>query len=445
MKELYKKLPLFIQHCVITLVNNYKYFQKFGAFPFFYPLSKVIRNIDVKSYNSGKSLEHLNGLIEYAVKHVPYYRDRKNDYPTLHSLDELDKLPILYKDTFKKNNHEFLSDEITRFNSYKFRTSGSTGTPLKGAIKNIDLKERLHTFLISLKKEGIDYSKRVARFPGADVARNSKVYRRDFINNHFLFSIYHLSNDRILDYYHGLNDHKIEILEGYPSTIISLMRLLKANKLKLPYVKNILTTAEKLLPHDREELELFFNAKIFDFYGSSEGSVYMYADKNGVYHNSDRVGYLECVNDNYQNVPIGVSGRMIVTSFLSKFTPLIRYDIGDYATISSNDNGIIEVAEVLGRQEDIFITPSGKSFGRFSLFLKYLPEGLLESQLILTQRSNKAELMYISICNIQLEEFKEFEKMLEKYLDVKFKIEYRRIEKFDKAQRGKLRAVVIKK
>src|SRR5690606_31470981 len=154
------------------------------------------------------------------------------------------------------------------------------------------------------KMENIDYSKPLARFPGADIARKGKVYRCDLINKHLLFSIYHLSNDRISEYHQALNYFKVEILEGYPSTIISLVRLLKANNLNLPSVKHVLTTAEKLLDYQREEIEDFFGLKVFDFYGSSEGSVYMFLTKEGYYLNCNQIGYFECVDENYNPVKI---------------------------------------------------------------------------------------------------------------------------------------------
>lgn len=438
-------LPVIIQDMIMTLVNNYKYYQKYGAIPFFRPLSKVIHRLDTKDFNKGGVLEKINSLIEYAVRHVPYYQENKEQYKTISSIAELDKLPILKKSSLKEHNTAFISNEKGRFNAYDFRTSGSTGTPITGAISNTDLQNRMTMFLISLKMEGIDYSRPLARFPGADVARSGKVYRRDIINEHLIFSIYHLSHERIGDYHHALNQHKIEILEGYPSTIFSLVRLLKTMGLQLPYVKHVLTTAEKLLDHQREEIEDFFGVKVFDFYGSSEGSVYMFSTKEGYYLNCNQVGYFECVDENYGPVAIGQNGRILVTSFTSHFTPLIRYDIGDYATIISNKDEIIKVSEIHGRQEEIFITPQGKSFGRFSLILKYLPPQVLESQLVLTQGANIARIRYISNAVLKDVHFKEFESKMNSLLEMNFIFEYEQVSKFDKSKRGKLSAVHIER
>lgn len=443
MKSIYQKLPVFIQDCILTCVNNYKYYQKYGAVPILRPLSKVVKQLNTENFNDRNTLSRINLLIKYATENIPYYQKNKNEYTTIKSISDLKALPVLKKTTLKEHNADFISKESNRFNSYKFRTSGSTGTPIVGAIKNSELKMRLTMFLTSLKMEGIDYSKPLARFPGADIARKGKVYRRDFINKHLLFSIYHLSKDRVIEYHQALNHFKIEILEGYPSTIFSLVRLLKTHNLKLPFVKHVLTTAEKLLDYQKEEIESFFNCKIFDFYGSSEGSVYMFLTKEGYYLNCNQIGYFECVDENYNPVKINETGRMLVTSFSSSFTPLIRYDIGDYATIISEKEGIIKVKEIQGRQEEIFITPKGKSFGRFSLILKYLPPQILESQLVLTQGKNKANVIYVSKTELNKNDFKDFEDKMNSLLEMNFIFEYEKVSKFDKSKRGKLSAVKI--
>ncbi|MFD0939113.1 phenylacetate--CoA ligase family protein [Pedobacter boryungensis] len=442
MRKIYSRLPLGLQNLALTLINTYKYYQKYGAIPLFKPLKGIVKGLDINAFNDDLTLTRINNLIKYATNNVPYYIKNRADYQTIKTLNDLEKIPVLKKGTLKEHNKDFISREANRFNSYSFKTSGSTGTPIFGAIKNSELKMRSLMFLTSLKIAGINYSRPLARFPGADLARNGKVYRRDFINGHMLFSIYHLSDDKILEYFRALNDYKIEILEGYPSTLVSLVRLFKAKNLKLPNVKNILTTAEKLLDHHRQELEEFFGIKVFDFYGSSEGSVYMFSTGEG-YLNCNRVGYFECVDENFAQVKINEVGKMLVTSFSSSFTPLIRYDIGDYATIISNEDDIIRVSEIQGRQEEIFITPEGKAFGRFSLVLKYLPSEIVESQLVLKQRTNKIKVEYISDREVNNIEFKEFEDRINSLLHMSFVFEYKRILKFDKSNRGKLSAVKL--
>tara|TARA_R100000306_G_scaffold15437_1_gene19753 strand:+ start:115 stop:1461 length:1347 start_codon:yes stop_codon:yes gene_type:complete len=443
MKNLYKYFPVFIQNLAITILNNRKYYQKYGAVPIFNPLNKVISKLDVSSLNDINTVARINNLINEAVENVPYYQENKAQYKPISSLDELKNLPVLNKDVLKTQNEKFISKKSNRFNSYYFRTSGSTGTPLKGAISLKDLRKRLSFFLISLKHENIDYSRPVARFLGANITGGSgAVFRKDFINNHLLFSIYDLSQDKIYKYFDALKKNNIEIIEGYPSTIYSLVKFLKAEGFKLPSVKHVLTTAEKLLDYQKEEIEFFFQTNVFDYYGSSEGSAYMFLTKKGFYLNTNKVAYFETVDNTYNPVQ-GEAGKMLVTSFTSSFTPLIRYDIGDICSIINNDNEIIKVNEIIGRQDDVYITPNGTEFSRFSLVLKYLPKEVVESQLKLYQQTNKAEIIYVANKKLPIAKFKAFHNKLNSMLRIDFDLSFNYLPKFQKINRGKLSAVKI--
>ena len=153
-----------------------------------------------------------------------------------------------------------------------------------------------------MKKFGINYSLKLGRFLGAEIADSKNVYRKDYINNHFFFSIYSLSESNIKKYYEAIEENKLEIIEGYPSTMYSLVKLLKSKNLKLTTVKNVITTAEKLLNYQREEIEKYFNCTIFDFYGSSEGSAYFYTNNKNGYSIASKLGVIELVDDNYNDL-----------------------------------------------------------------------------------------------------------------------------------------------
>tara|TARA_B100000963_G_scaffold121937_1_gene106341 strand:+ start:23873 stop:25213 length:1341 start_codon:yes stop_codon:yes gene_type:complete len=441
MKVLYKFFPVWFQHLIITIVNNYKYYLKYGAIPFYRPLKQIISELDSKNLNDNNVLERINQLLKYAVNNVDYYKQNKQKYKPLKSISEIKKLPVLKKSTLKKFNKKFISKESTFFNTYRFKTSGSTGTPIRGSISKKDLKLRHKLILTSFKDQNIDYSLRLARFVGADIADKKNIFRYDFINKHFLFSIYNLSQNNIIKYHKALKTNKIQIIEGYPSTIYSLAKLLKESNLFLTDVKHVLTTAEKLLDYQKIEIEKFFNVKIFDFYGSSEGSAYMFSKEN-FYLNSNLIAYFEVVDENYKDAKYN-DGQMLITSFTSSFTPLIRYAIGDLCRLKSINDQIIKVDEIIGRQDDVYISPDGIEFSRFSLILKYLPEEVLESELCLYQGKNKAILNYASDKPIELKSFAVFESKLNQSLNMKFSIKYQRVKFFKKINRGKLSPVKI--
>jgi phenylacetate-CoA ligase len=217
--------------------------------------------------------------------------------------------------------------------------------------------------------------------------------------------------------------------------------------LNISSVKNVLTTAEKLLDYQKEEIQSFFNCTVFDFYGSSEGAAYMFS-YGDTFVSANKVAIIEVVDEEYNPVAPGTLGKMLVTSFTSSFTPLIRYDIGDYCVVSksqSSDNNELLIDEIIGRSEDVFETQEGIIFTRFSLCLKYLPDSIIESQLRLKQRSKNVKVIYTKL-NEEIKNIKDFLPFEQKFMSMLGKdyvFEYEFVEKFNKASRGKLRAVII--
>ena len=136
-----------------------------------------------------------------------------------------------------------------------------------------------------------------------------------------------------------------------------------------------------------------------------------------------------------------------MTSFTSSFTPLIRYDIGDYCSVLNDKNqplDILKIKEIGGRSEDTFITQEGIHFTRFSLCLKYLPAYIIESQLILKQRSKKVLVEFLSVNeNYITKDFLPFENKFQSMLGNGYNFKYVKVIKFNKSSRGKLRAVRI--
>ena len=313
----------------------------------------------------------LKSLLHYSSQNTSYYsKIRKKNISSIKDFEE--QIPILSKEQVKKRINDFYSRDIFLNNYVKYSTSGSTGMPLRGFISKKDLRERYRLILSEVIKTGADLSKPYARFIGHDVTDGKGIHRIDFINNQLFLSVNDLSEkESIVSYYNVLKKKKIETIEGYPSTIFSLVKLLEKNKLSLPDIKFVITTAEKLLDRQKIDIEKFFNVKVFDFYGSNEGSVFAYSNKHGTYTVCDSTAYLEVLDNQNRFVGKGEEGRMIITGYLTKFTPLIRYDIGDRCKVKQikiNDDGSknYELEEIIGRGRNFVIIKWKKCLKVFS-------------------------------------------------------------------------------
>src|SRR5690606_30137882 len=81
-----------------------------------------------------------------------------------------------------------------------------------------------------------------------------------------------------------------------------------------------------VLPVHREVIGEVFGCRLVDQYASSEGAPFILECPSGRLHVHPLTGLFEVLDEN--GVPAR-EGEMVVTSFTTRGTPLIRYRIGD--------------------------------------------------------------------------------------------------------------------
>jgi phenylacetate-CoA ligase len=440
-----------MQNIAVTFQNSLVLHKKYGYIPFLGPLAKiqkdVLKNVKV-ILKEREELDEINALVSYAKTHTDYYKNNATDYPPIDNQSDIKKFPILLKSTLKKNLARFYSYEANGRDALVLSTSGTTGSPMKVKVCKTDLQRRYKIVLVTMLKYGFDLTRPYARFVGHDIFCKNSFTRKDILNNHYFLCIFSLNEKTVKDYCHALSVNKIEILEGYPSVIYLFAKLIERQGLAINPLRLICVTAEKLHLYQRETIERVFGCPVFDYYGSNEQSLYIYTCQEGKYHLSNETGFLEILDDFDVDVLPGEKGRMVVTSFTSRYTPLIRYDIGDACILSKTKEcrcgvGGIIIDEILGRDEDVFKTLGGRYVTRFSLVLKYLPSEVLESQIILQKDNPKIDLLYTADSPISSNRFYAFEEKLNSVVGLGYNIRYEHVEEIPISNKGKKRAVLI--
>ena len=453
--NIYRCLPDWCQDIAITIKNVGVYYKKYNAIPFIRPIGTVQRKLRGNpGYGSNISeldeVGKLTSLIEHAVNHVEYYKDRKALYYNPLGIEDISNYPLLEKIDLRSNLDKVVSLKANSRNSVPFKTSGTTGTPLRGRIKISDLQLRFNIVLKSMNDFGLDLSKPYGRFLGAHVSDGKRVYRRDMINKHIIFSMYHLSAAYTDIYIRAINKYQLETLEGYPSVLYALALLIESEGGKTNSVKYVCTTAEKLHGYQKTKIEAVFGCKVFDYYGSSEQSSYIYMCPFQNYHNSNIISHLEVLDTEGKKTLPGHQGNMVVTSYTSTYTPLIRYKIGDSVLLSANQVcecgvGGLVIDEIIGRDEDAFLTLDGRSVSRFSLVLKHIPGNVFRAQLVLSNNQSNIELRYETLDNksINRGQFENFYKKLVLMIGNGYTIVYTHEEDIPLGKNGKFKAVII--
>jgi phenylacetate-CoA ligase len=80
------------------------------------------------------------------------------------------------------------------------------------------------------------------------------------------------------------------------------------------------------------------------------------------------------VDEKGDQVPSGKTGRIVVTDLHNFATPLIRYDIGDYAEVGlacSCGRGLPTLAHILGRERNLILMPDGSRHWPLVGYAKY--------------------------------------------------------------------------
>lgn len=149
----------------------------------------------------------------------------------------------------------------------------------------------------------------------------------------------------------------------YPSNLGALAQYCDANGIRFEYLKKILAIGETLSPDVRSRAETTFRAEISDVYSSQEaGNIALQCPQSGLYHVMAENLIVEIVDANGAAVEQGKTGRVVLTDLNNFATPLIRYDIGDYAEAGPAcpcGRGLPTLKRILGRERNLILMPDG--------------------------------------------------------------------------------------
>jgi hypothetical protein len=100
--------------------------------------------------------------------------------------------------------------------------------------------------------------------------------------------------------------------------------------------------------------------------------------------------------------------------------------------------GGIVLDEIIGRSDDVFNSPNGNTFSRFSLCLKYLPQQVIKSKLVLKQESYDVKLILETVDRkiLEIQEFKDFESKFISMMGSGFNFDYQYTKKIDFGKNG---------
>jgi phenylacetate-CoA ligase len=166
-----------------------------------------------------------------------------------------------------------------------------------------------------------------------------------------------------------LQKHNPEYLLTYPSNLMALLDAIVERSITLPKLKQLRTLGEIVYPHIRQRCKDILGVDLVDTYSCQEaGCLAIQCPDHTHYHVQNEGIILEVLDDHDKPCLPGQIGRIVISSLHNFATPLIRYEIGDYAEVGTScdcGRGLPVLTQILGRVRNMLTYPNGKKHWPF--------------------------------------------------------------------------------
>lgn len=313
-------------------------------------------------------LRRIQGVIDHAADTVPFYRDRLAGVARLDmgalTLEVFRGIPLLTRADVQDAGAALASRAPPKAHGATFpvRSSGSTGRPIEvqgNALTSLFSRAftmRGHIWhKRDLDAKNVDI--RTAFAPGKEPVRArwaSVVSTGPSVRLDIARPINALYDD--------LLGEDPAYLQTHPSTLAGLVERSLEIGAAPEKLREVRTFGETLEPAVRALVREHWDVPVIDSYSAMElGMIALQCPETTGLH-IQAEGVLVEVLDGDRICPPGEIGRVVLTSLHNFATPLIRYDIGDYARVGaacSCGRGLAVLERVVGRERNLLVYPSG--------------------------------------------------------------------------------------
>ncbi|MBN2142596.1 phenylacetate--CoA ligase family protein [Candidatus Woesearchaeota archaeon] len=397
-------------------------------------------------------LEKLQCLVKHAYSSVPLYKqlmDKAKVKPEdLRCLSDIEKLPIVTKDDFRKGFPERCTSKAVPRKDWLFdSTSGSTGSPFQ-FIRDYNFSDySLANTYRTYTWTGMKIGNKSVFLWGAHKSTLPIKLLDGLLRRRFMSSFDVEINYR--RYYDELLRDRPFMLEAYSASVTHFAKLLKKEGLKSLHIPAVISSAETLYPENRRLIEEALHTKVFNRYGSREvGNVAHECEKRKGLHVNAESYIIEVVSRDGK-VLKGKDkkhGRLIITNLTSFAMPFIRYDTEDYGVPSDRTctcgRGLPLLENIEGRVSDFILMPNGKelSYLFFNYFFEQYGAYLRQFQVI-QDRKDHLLLRLVVTKKYNLEKEGEIIRGIKNKTGRKMRLTISKVKRIEPEKSGKTRPV----
>jgi phenylacetate-CoA ligase len=322
-----------------------------------------------------RQFEQIRKLLGFAAATVPRYREVLGHAFSAKDLtpDNWCDIPLLSRTALHESGSELKSGNIPSEHgkSFPVRTSGSTGmlveilgTDLTNLFWQVfclrdhlwhrrDLSETLCS--IRYQRDPAQKGPTGMRAAGWGPATDDVATTGPSINYDILLGVEHLAGQ--------LEAGRAGYLLSHPSMISGLARHCLEQGIQLTGLREVRTMGESRDDSLRELCGQAWNVPLVDMYSCQEaGYLALQCPDHAHYHVQSENVLLEVVDDLGQPCAPGEVGRVLVTCLNNFASPLIRYEIGDYAEVGEPcpcGRGLPVLNRIMGRYRNLLTLPDG--------------------------------------------------------------------------------------
>jgi phenylacetate-CoA ligase len=339
-KKLYDLTPAPVQSALLSAFSARLEKTRYGGrFPEFRALLEESQWWDPAKMGAYQD-ERLRAIVRHAHEHVPYYRELFGrhgiDPAKFNGREDLPRIPVLTRDTVKARAEDLKSRRAGDIAPGHGHTSGTTGSPLSvwyspdSIAMNYAVMDRQYRWANARLERNGD---RIAVVRGNVIVpltqKKPPYWRHNRSLNQLLMSSFHLTPDNLSHYFDALKEFKPSIIDGYPSSLYVIAKVLLNRKERLP-LKAAITSSETLYDFQRAAIEEAFQCRVFDYYAAAERVVFAdECDHHKGHHLCEEYGVTEILGDDGLPVGRGIEGIMVGTSLHNLGMPMIRYQTTD--------------------------------------------------------------------------------------------------------------------
>jgi phenylacetate-CoA ligase len=339
--------------------------------------------------------------------------------------------------------------------SYTYSTCGSTGVPVRFYATRKGYEWKTAVSNRGYSWAGAEEGKKSvyiwgAPLKGPGITAAVKQLAGKSLHRRIYFDAFHRFGEEAKKKCCALiNRSRPAAIVGYTGYLVDLARFAREHPARLKWkAKTLVIAAEGLQPGQKELLEATLAEEVFLAYGSREFMLIgMECPHHSGYHLMTDSVRVESVTDEGYAVEAGQRGRLLITDLRNAATPFIRYEIGDYGVLESDEDlcpcglPFPLLRSVEGRLQDMVYTSDGNKIS--ALFITHVIRQFewIEGYQVVQDGVDKLHMKLLTQVELTAERTQPVTAMLRKRLGADMEVSYERVAELARRPSGKVALV----